>query len=63
MNVYFQYGMKLHGLSLDGQPRDCFVKVENDTTGKYFDILTYSRHLTEYECEKYGLDYLGEVVF
>ena len=63
MERYFQYGMRLRGFSIGCQPKDCFVKVEDDHTGKYYDILTYSRHLTEKECRDYELDYLGEVVF
>ena len=40
-----------------------FIQREDDPTGKYYDILTYNRHLTEEECNHFSLDYLGEVFF
>jgi len=55
--------MRLRGFSVGCQPKDGFIQREDDTTGKYYDILTYNRHLTEKECRDYELDYLGEVIF
>lgn len=63
MEKYYQYGMRLRGFSIACQPMNSLVNIEDDPTGKYHDILTYSRHLTEKECQDYDLDYLGEVVF
>ena len=63
MENYYHYGMRLRGFSIGCQPKDGFIQREDDTTGKYYDILTYNRHLTEKECRDYELDYLGEVIF
>ena len=56
----FRYGMRLRGFSPGCQPKEGFVERQDDTTGKYHDIVIYSRRLTEKEVKDYELDYLGE---
>ena len=54
----FRYGMRLRGFSIGCQPMDGFICRDDDTTGKYHDILVYDRQLTEQEIEDYELDAL-----
>ena len=54
-----KYGMRLRGFSPGCQPLDGLIDVRDDKTGKYHDILYYSRELTEKETANYELDYLG----
>ena len=37
------------------------IRREDDSTGRYHDVLVYDRQLTDQELEDYELDYLGEV--
>lgn len=57
----YAYGMRLRGFSLGCQPMDGLAARRDDMTGKYWDILIYSRKLTDREQAMYELDYLGEV--
>lgn len=54
----FKYGMRLRGFSPGCQPMNGFLRREDDTTGKYHDILVYDRQLTEQEVYAYDLDEL-----
>ena len=54
----FRYGMRLRGFSPGCQPMNGFLRRDDDTTGKYHDILVYDRQLTEQEVYAYGLDEL-----
>ena len=54
----FKYGMRLRGFSIGCQPMDGFICRDDDTTGKYHDILVYDRQLTEQEVYAYDLDEL-----
>ena len=58
--MFCLYGMRLRGFSPGCQPKDGFNEREDDPSGKYHDILIYSRKLTDRELEEYELDYLGE---
>lgn len=57
----YKYGMRLRGFAPACQPMIGLVRREDDVTGRYHDILIYSRPLTEKEVTDYELDYLGEV--
>lgn len=57
----YKYGMRLRGFSLGCQPMREFDHREDDTTGKYHDVIVYRRKLSENEVENYELDYLGRV--
>lgn len=54
----YLYGMRLRGFSLGCQPKEGFVERTDDDTGKYYDILAYSRELSDKELQDYELDYL-----
>ena len=54
----YRYGMRLRGFSLGCQPKKGFVAREDDPSGRYYDILTYDRQLTQQELEDYELDEL-----
>lgn len=52
----YKYGMKLRGFSIGCQPMEGLQKREDDTTGRYYDILVYERELTEKEIAQYELE-------
>lgn len=56
----FKYGMRLRGFSIGCQPKEGFYGRQDDVSGKYYDILIYSRKLTDKEVRDYELDFLGE---
>lgn len=56
----YLYGMRLRGFSLGCQPKYGFIERLDDPSGRYYDILTYDRQLSNKELEDYELDYLGE---
>lgn len=56
----FKYGMRLRGFSIGCQPKEGFYDRLDDISGKYHDILVYSRKLTDEEVRDYELDFLGE---
>lgn len=57
----YTYGMRLRGFAPGAQPLDGLVMVEYDTAGKYYNILTYNRELTEAEIKQYELDDLDRM--
>ena len=52
----YYYGMRLRGFSIGCQPMRGLVRREDDTTGKYHDVLVYDRPLLEPEMRDYELD-------
>ena len=60
MKTYI-YGMRLRGFSIGCQPKEGFLYREDDTTGRYYDVILYSRKLSDKEVSDYELDYLGEI--
>lgn len=56
--VSFYYGMRLRGFSPGAQPKGV-LRREDDTTGKYHDIIVYGRQLSAAEIAEYELDYLN----
>lgn len=59
-DVLYVYGMRLRGFSPGAQPTEGWVDTEIDPLDDYWNVLVYSRKLTEQECSDYDLDYLGE---
>ena len=53
------YGMRLRGFSIGCQPMDGFYERTDDVTGKYHDVIWYTRELTDDECKHYSLDFIG----
>ena len=56
---HHKYGMRLRGFSIGCQPMNGFLSREDDSTGKYHDIIIYSRKLTDEELNQYELDDLN----
>jgi len=56
----FLYGMRLRGFSPGCQPMKGLVLASEDKSGKYYDILSYARKLSDEDVRNYELDYLGE---
>lgn len=52
--------MKLRGYSMGCQPTKGFVERQDDSNGKYHDIIVYDRKLTDDEIKRYELDDLNE---
>ena len=57
--IIYRYGMRIRGFSIGCQPKQGFWEREDDTTGQYWDIISYTRELTEKEVREYELDFLG----
>ena len=53
----YRYGMRLRGYSPGAQPKGV-LRREDDTTGKYHDIIVYDRMLSAAEVASYELDEL-----
>lgn len=60
MTSEFKYGMRLRGFSIGCQPKDGFIRREDDQTGRYWDIIIYDRPLTDDETSHYSLDRLTD---
>lgn len=56
--VEYRYGMRLRGFSPGAQPKEV-LRREDDTTGKYYDIIVYDRQLSAAEIADYELDDLN----
>lgn len=56
--MLYKYGMRLRGFSIGCQPMVGFVERQDDTTGKYHDILVYDRKLIDDELKAYELDFI-----
>jgi hypothetical protein len=59
--MYYAYGMKARGFSLGCQPMIGLVKIMDDKTGFFFDVLFYENKLSDEQVRDYELHYLGEV--
>ena len=57
-NVYYYYGMRERGFSIGCQPKDGFVECMEDPNEEYWNILKYSRKLSDMEKETYSLEFL-----
>ena len=60
LTTVYKYGMRLRGFSPGCQPKEGFLYREDDTTGKYYDVIAYDRKLSDKEVSDYELDYLGD---
>lgn len=56
----YKYGMRLRGFSIGCQPKEGFIRREDDQTGRYWDIIIYDRPLTDDETNHYSLDRLTD---
>ena len=55
--MMYYYGMRLRGYSPGCQPKGVVKRLDDDS-GKYWDILVYSRPLTDREQRDYELDFI-----
>lgn len=58
MAQVYKYGMRLRGFSMGCQPMRGLIERQDDSTGRYWDILVYDRQLTPEEVRSYELDEL-----
>lgn len=52
----YKYGMRLRGFAPLCQPKEGFIRREDSTSRRYWDILVYDRKLTTDEIRNYELD-------
>ncbi len=60
----YVYGMRQRGCSPGCQPKEGFIRRENeqvaiDMNSDYWDVISYNRELTDEEMKHFSLDYLG----
>lgn len=55
-----KYGMRLRGFAPMCQPKEGFIRREDDPSGRYYDILVYDRELTEKEIRNYELTSISD---
>lgn len=57
----YLYGMRLRGFSIGCKPPGVVARIDGASgKGKYWDVIAYSRKLTDSELAAYDLDYIGE---
>ena len=56
----FVYGTKLKASSIVSPPSYGLIKIEDDVTRKYTNILYYAFPLNNHEQDSFGMVYLGE---
>lgn len=54
----FYYGMRLRGVAPGCQPKEGLVDWQEDSSGKYWNVLVYDRPLTDRECFEFDLDWI-----
>ena len=55
----YVYGMRLRGFSIGCQPMDGFIERRDSVADNFYDIIVYSRLLTEQELKDYDLTFIG----
>lgn len=55
----YVYGMRLRGFSLGCQPMDGFIERRDSLAENFYDVIVYSRLLTEKELKDYDLTFFG----
>lgn len=59
--MQYAYGMRMRGYSIGCQPKEGFLERVEDISDTFYDILIYSRKLSEKEVDEYELAYLGKI--
>ena len=57
-NMEFRYGMRSRGFAPLCQPMNGLLRREDDTTGRYYDVLVYNRKLGDKEIRDFQFDEL-----
>lgn len=60
-SLNYAYGMRLRGYSINCQPKIGLVKVLEDMSKRFYNILIYNRRLSEEEIKNYELTYIGKI--
>ena len=55
----YVYGMRLRGFSIGCQPMDGFIERRDSLAENFYDVIVYSRLLTEKELKDYDLTFIG----
>lgn len=55
----YVYGMRMRGFSIGCQPKEGFIERRDSPAENFYDIIVYSRLLTEQEVEEYELTFIG----
>ena len=55
----YVYGMRLRGFTIVCQPMDGFIERRNSPAENFYDVIVYSRLLTEKELKDYDLTFIG----
>lgn len=55
----YVYGMRMRGFSIGCQPKEGFIERRDSPAKNFYDIIVYSRLLTEQEVEEYELTFIG----
>lgn len=56
----YKYGMRARGFSIGCQPMDGLYERLDSNDKRWYDILVYTRELTEQEIRDYQLDYIDK---
>lgn len=55
----FYYGMRQRGFSPGCQPKEGFIERTDDPSGRYYDIISYSKKLSLRDERNYDLVFIG----
>lgn len=55
----YEYGMRLRGFSIGCQPKEGFVERRDSPAENFYDVIVYSRLLSQQELEDYDLTFIG----
>lgn len=55
----YVYGMRLRGFSIGCQPKEGFIERRDSPAENFYDVIVYSRLLSQQELEDYDLTFIG----
>lgn len=55
----YVYGMRLRGFSIGCQPKEGFIERRDSLAENFYDVIVYSRLLSQQELEDYDLTFIG----
>ena len=55
----YVYGMRLRGFSIGCQPMNGFIERRDSHAENFYDVIVYSRLLTEQDLKDYDLTFIG----
>jgi hypothetical protein len=57
--ILYNYGMRLRGFSIGCQPMEHFYEHVDDANNEYWDIISYTQPLSDFNIKHYSLIFLG----